>query len=505
MHRLLLLLIASLMLLVGSARGGSAVVDGVNDGFFPPFLVFAPDTVGWVYQPSIDYTLDGIFSTFRAVDNPEPATRDVTLSLYDAPPSAGGDLLRSGTFSAGPAGGDLGITFDPIDVTTDEDYFIGYESIAGLGLNIVDFGVSLPAPDFQPNPAVQFLDGWYTGPDFSTFSSLADSPGFAAPILRFFGEKDEPKPEPEPPSFAALTISDGNASITVDPNTATETLGEITGGMVDWTTDGVNNIFEQSWYLRVGDAAHENHLATLPLTLAEIVDPNQIHLVYSGTELRADLLYTLTGGAEGSGSSTIEETLTLTNLDASNSLPVALFEYDDVDIPVFDTNTVAGDVAGITQEAAGTALSVIPGSPTPDAFQIDQAYPVQTLRTSLLDTAITNLANSGSPLGPTDADFAFQWNLTIPADDSVTVSVLKSVESVLTADFNVDGRVDGFDFLAWQRGESPNPLSAVDLALWDARYGADALGTAVNVPEPAAAVLLVCGLALCCPRRQTSS
>ena len=34
----------------------------------------------------------------------------------------------------------------------------------------------------------------------------------------------------------------------------------------------------------------------------------------------------------------------------------------------------------------------------------------------------------------------------------------------LAGDFNNDGVVDGADFLAWQRGESPEPLSAADLA-----------------------------------------
>ena len=37
--------------------------------------------------------------------------------------------------------------------------------------------------------------------------------------------------------------------------------------------------------------------------------------------------------------------------------------------------------------------------------------------------------------------------------------------------FDLDGDVDGFDFLKWQRGESPNPLSESDPADWEANYG----------------------------------
>jgi hypothetical protein len=55
-------------------------------------------------------------------------------------------------------------------------------------------------------------------------------------------------------------------------------------------------------------------------------------------------------------------------------------------------------------------------------------------------------------------------------------------------DFDGNGRVDGHDFLRWQRGSSPNPLSSGDLAIWRANFGAGAAGAATAaVPEPAAA------------------
>jgi hypothetical protein len=57
-------------------------------------------------------------------------------------------------------------------------------------------------------------------------------------------------------------------------------------------------------------------------------------------------------------------------------------------------------------------------------------------------------------------------------------------------DFDGNGRVDGADFLTWQRGGSPNPLSAGDLATWKANFGASsAVAAAGAVPEPAACVL----------------
>ncbi|MGI9429180.1 MAG: hypothetical protein ACR2NM_11025, partial [Bythopirellula sp.] len=75
----------------------------------------------------------------------------------------------------------------------------------------------------------------------------------------------------------------------------------------------------------------------------------------------------------------------------------------------------------------------------------------------------------------------------------------------LAGDFNGNDVVNGADFLAWQRGESPNPLSQSDLAYWEANYG-DAIpltATSTAIPEPTAALLLVFGVvtAACWRRR----
>ncbi len=66
-------------------------------------------------------------------------------------------------------------------------------------------------------------------------------------------------------------------------------------------------------------------------------------------------------------------------------------------------------------------------------------------------------------------------------------------------DFDGDGDIDGRDFLRWQRGNSPTPFSAVDLAAWQAAYGPGPLGAITAVPEPGALALLAaiaCGLAV---------
>jgi hypothetical protein len=72
-----------------------------------------------------------------------------------------------------------------------------------------------------------------------------------------------------------------------------------------------------------------------------------------------------------------------------------------------------------------------------------------------------------------------------------------------SGDFDGDGDVDGRDFLVWQRGGSPNPLSAGDLAEWQANYNVGGLASVQAVPEPAGFLLLCAAtLPLIAARRQ---
>jgi hypothetical protein len=60
----------------------------------------------------------------------------------------------------------------------------------------------------------------------------------------------------------------------------------------------------------------------------------------------------------------------------------------------------------------------------------------------------------------------------------------------VTGDFDDDGDVDGADFLKWQRGELPNPLSASDLALWENQFGTTStLSATASIPEPSTLLL----------------
>jgi hypothetical protein len=72
--------------------------------------------------------------------------------------------------------------------------------------------------------------------------------------------------------------------------------------------------------------------------------------------------------------------------------------------------------------------------------------------------------------------------------DDISVDVTPEIP-VIPGDFDEDGDVDGRDFLVWQRGDSPDPLSAGDLADWQENYGTAGLGAFAAVPEPGTAIM----------------
>ena len=89
--------------------------------------------------------------------------------------------------------------------------------------------------------------------------------------------------------------------------------------------------------------------------------------------------------------------------------------------------------------------------------------------------------------------------ITYEGGDGNDVTVL----GAQLGDFDVDGDVDGFDFLKWQRGESPFASSNTDVADWETNFGwSTPLSTATRVaPEPAATSLIAAGLVVLSWRR----
>ena len=151
------------------------------------------------------------------------------------------------------------------------------------------------------------------------------------------------------------------------------------------------------------------------------------------------------------------------------------------------------DVAGDFTLAAGGTLQIeIDGVSTFDLLSVvgtanlggslDVVLNYQpTLGTQFLVVNAGTLADTGLTLtGPNAGLF----------DVDFVSNTLVLEYSATPGDFNMDGFVDGFDFLLWQRD-----MGVGDLADWEANYGASPLvASAAAVPEPGAWALVLSGV-----------
>ncbi len=142
-----------------------------------------------------------------------------------------------------------------------------------------------------------------------------------------------------------------------------------------------------------------------------------------------------------------------------------------------------------------------------DGFIPDPSDEFLILETESLFGGFENVAN-GDRIETQDGSGSFivNYGQASPFDENQIV-LSNFVANALSGDFDSDGDIDGSDFLAWQRGISPNPKSASDLAIWESNYGGGLaplaqVSGASAIPEPATIGLIMLATILeICKRR----
>jgi hypothetical protein len=105
------------------------------------------------------------------------------------------------------------------------------------------------------------------------------------------------------------------------------------------------------------------------------------------------------------------------------------------------------------------------------------------------------------PLLPGQHEISFGG--TVSGSFSFSVDVTDNITILPdTLDGYFDDDVDGEDYLKWQHGELPMPLSATDLAAWESNYGtvAPLSAASIAVPKPSTMGLLLLAAAGFCLR-----
>ncbi len=147
---------------------------------------------------------------------------------------------------------------------------------------------------------------------------------------------------------------------------------------------------------------------------------------------------------------------------------------------------ISGGSVGNAFDASGGSVVNISGSSVGRFFDANSGSEVNLFGTRfVLDSIdITASLTTNVPFTITDRDvtlnglladgsgFSFDLNSTnISGQDYFDPLALLTVTLVEAGDCDGNLVVDGADFLRWQRGQSPDPFSASDLADWEANYG----------------------------------
>jgi hypothetical protein len=164
----------------------------------------------------------------------------------------------------------------------------------------------------------------------------------------------------------------------------------------------------------------------------------------------------------------------------------ALITLSRVDGDVFDLTAFTAKLLASTAGAGGS-IEIMPLLDGEDALN-DPLYFNATGQYG----STFSYDESPSYQGSTAALKGFAaYKIGLYVDFALTALALEGAAVTPPGDFDLDGDVDGNDLLNWQRGESPSPLSAEDLASWEHNFGASLSGNASRpVPEPSTLVML---------------
>lgn len=228
-----------------------------------------------------------------------------------------------------------------------------------------------------------------------------------------------------PAGAVTYTLGDGNSEVAVDFDGGYADRS----GVLDWYVDDVNHLYEQWFWVRLGDReVRIEELGTYAVVTSDtnpFDDERDDTLVvrFGGAQfdspLQVDLKLSLQGGNPNSGTADLAEQIRLTNV-GDGVLSISFFQYADFDLG----GEAYGDVAEIlnpnTVRQVGKGWKVEEVM-TPAAVAGEVAfYPLTTDK--LEDPDLDDLVASPGPVGPGDVTWAFQWTFALDPRQSVLIS-----------------------------------------------------------------------------------
>ena len=205
------------------------------------------------------------------------------------------------------------------------------------------------------------------------------------------------------------TITNNNSSLTINTSS----------GVSSWLVDGVNQLNQRWFWYRIGNGGPESPIQSINAspTVTSPIPGRSLDITYANALLSVNVTYSLSGGAVGSDTGTITESVRVKNLTAGN-LDLHFFQYADMNL----INTAANQTVLFTQDIAGRRIAtqslgtktvterVTSGANPVAHFQADSTGQILAGLMDGVPTALTDVGSTG-PAG--DATYAFQWDAVL--------------------------------------------------------------------------------------------
>jgi len=218
---------------------------------------------------------------------------------------------------------------------------------------------------------------------------------------------------------SSYVLRNGNATATFSPRSEY--------GMSAFGVDGEDQLWRQTFFYGLGHGAEAN-LSTLQ-SHSSLLSPNTLKTTYSSSLFKIEVNYVLTGGAWGSGTAAVSEKIKITNL-TSSALDFHFFQYVDFDLGgngyIDSANLVQdnqGRFTGAIQQNSGYYFANELASPGANHAEVGLD---QSILNKLNDDCATTLSDNTGPVFG-DAVWAFQWDLTLAANDSFSIDINKGL------------------------------------------------------------------------------
>jgi hypothetical protein len=220
------------------------------------------------------------------------------------------------------------------------------------------------------------------------------------------------------------TLTDGNSSVTLNPSTST--------GMNNWTIDGVNVLNQQWFWYRVGPSGSQATVNTIGTPTVNKTAANQLTTLYTGSQFSLQAVYSLVGGANGSGTADLGEQIKIQN-NTGTALNFYFFQYAYFNIPnsvvqlgknvrgLYNEAYVSSGTVNVT-EALDTGIS--PGA------NYGEAGVFPSTLNSLNGTPGYILSDVNSASG--NATWAFEWG-------TATTTIAPNGTLIISKDLNIAG------------------------------------------------------------------